>query len=119
MGKVMLKNMMFYGYHGVYEHEREMGQRFMVDVELGFDMAKASVSDELQDTVNYVAVYDEIKTMVETHKFKLLEALAGSIADRLLTGLVTSVTVRVRKPSVPLPAPLDYVEVEFTRSRTL
>lgn len=119
MSKVTLKNMMFYGYHGVYEHEREMGQRFFVDVELGFDMTQAAASDALEDTVNYVAVYDEVKTVMETHKFNLLEALAGCIADRLLAGRVSEVTVRVRKPSVPLPAPLDFVEVEFTRSRKL
>jgi 7,8-dihydroneopterin aldolase/epimerase/oxygenase len=119
MGKVVLKNMMFYGYHGVYEHEREMGQRFFVDVELVLDFTKAVASDALEDTLNYVAVYDEIKMVMETHKFRLLEALAGRIADTLLTGRVTTVTVRVRKPSVPLPAPLDYVEVELTRSRAL
>lgn len=119
MGKIVLKNMMFYGYHGVYEHEREMGQRFFLDVELGLDMTAAAASDNLEDSANYVAVYDEIKNVMESHKFNLLEALAGAIANRLLTGKVKTVTVRVRKPSVPLPAPLEYVEVELTRSREL
>jgi dihydroneopterin aldolase len=115
--KILLQNMMFYGYHGVYEYEREQGQHFYVDVELCFDFSKAAKSDDFHDALDYVAVYHQIKNIVEGHRFRLLEALAGNLADELLTGAVENVTVRVRKPGVPLPGAIDFVQVEVTRSR--
>jgi dihydroneopterin aldolase len=119
MGKITLQNMMFYGYHGVYEHEREMGQRFAVDAELSLDMSRAGETDDLADSLDYVAAYEAIRAVVENTKFNLLEALAAHIADALLKGPVAEVTVRVRKPWVPLSGHLDFVQVEVTRGRKL
>jgi dihydroneopterin aldolase len=117
MGKITLQNMMFYGYHGVYEHEREMGQRFAVDAELSLDMTRAGETDALEDSHDYVGAYEVIKGVVENNKFQLLEALTTRIADALLTGKVTEATVRVRKPGVTLTGQLDFVQVEVTRGR--
>lgn len=115
--KILLQNMMFYGYHGVYEYEREQGQHFYVDAELNLDFGKAAESDDFHDALDYVAVYHTIKGIVEGQRFRLLEALAGKLADELLTGMVAKVTVRVRKPGVPLPGAIDFVQVEVTRNR--
>lgn len=116
--KILLQNMMFYGFHGVYEHEREIGQRFYVDVELELDISKAAETDNLNDTLNYISIYEQVRLVMENKKFTLLEALAGHIAKSLLsTDGITRTTVRVRKPCVPLPGQLDYVQLEVTRSR--
>ncbi|MDT8901275.1 dihydroneopterin aldolase [Anaeroselena agilis] len=117
MGKITLQNMMFYGYHGVYEHEREMGQRFAVDAELTMDLTKAGETDELADSLDYVGAYEDIRAVVENNKFKLLEALAAKLAEVLVKGPVTAATVRVRKPGVTLPGHLDFVQVEVTQGR--
>jgi dihydroneopterin aldolase len=109
--------MKFYGYHGVNEHEREMGQRFEVDAEVALDLTKPGDSDELADTYDYVAAYEAIRAVVENRKFQLLEALAAQCAGVLMQDGVAEVTVRVRKPSVPIRGQLDYVQVEVTRSR--
>ncbi len=114
---ILLKNMMFYGYHGVYEYEREQGQRFYVDAELELDFAEAAKSDDWRDAVDYVAAYGQIKAIFETQRFKLMESLAAHIAETLLQGAVRRVTVRVRKPGVPLPGHIDYVQIETTRSK--
>ena len=114
---ILLQNMMFYGYHGVYEYEREQGQRFYVDVELSLNFGKAATSDDLADTLNYVSVYQQVKNIMETRRFKLLEALAENIAQTLLNEKVIQVTVRVRKPAVPLPGQLDFIQIEVTRSK--
>ncbi|MBP2653136.1 MAG: dihydroneopterin aldolase [Firmicutes bacterium] len=114
---ILLQNMMFYGYHGVYEYEREQGQRFYVDVELSLNFGKAVTSDDLEDTLDYVSVYQQVKSIMETRRFKLLEALAENIAQTLLSGNVVQVTVRVRKPAVPLPGQLDFIQIEVTRSK--
>lgn len=119
--RVSLKNMVFYGFHGVYEFERELGQRFYVDLDLKADLRKAGKSDNLQETVDYVAVYNQTKDIVENQRFQLLEALSYHIAGEILRlhPLVDEVTVRVRKPSVPIAAALDFVEVEAVRRREL
>lgn len=117
--KISLKNMVFYGFHGVYEFERELGQRFYVDLDMKADLRQAGVNDRLEETIDYVSVYNQTKEIVENHRFQLLEALSYHIAGEVLRlhPLVEEVTVRVRKPSVPIAAALDYVEVEAVRRR--
>ncbi|GBG56316.1 7,8-dihydroneopterin aldolase [Sporomusaceae bacterium FL31] len=117
--KILLRNMMFYGFHGVYEYEREQGQRFYLDIELMGDFAKAGQTDNLQDTVDYTAIYSRIKDIVENRRFQLLEALGNHIAEVVLAANTSlqAVTVRIRKPAVPIPGQLDFVQIEISRSR--
>lgn len=116
--KIFMKNMMFYGFHGVYEYEREQGQRFYVDAEICADLTLAGSTDNMLDTIDYTAVYTQIKEIMENQRFKLLEALSTHIAEDILTTTVaTEVTIKVRKPGVAIPGPLDYVEVETNRVR--
>lgn len=110
--KIILKNMMFYGFHGVHEFERELGQRFYVDVEISADLTKAGMSDKLTDTIDYSKTYEQIKFIMETQRFELLEAVGHKVATMVMdTTIAEKVVVKVRKPAVPLPGQLDYVEV--------
>ena len=114
--KILLKNMIFFAHHGAYEHEREYGQRFQIDVELTMDMERASQSDELADALDYTKVYDQVKQITETEQYKLMEALGGRIAEQLLGAFpIVAVTVRIRKPACPLPGAVDYVQIQLTR----
>lgn len=116
--RIILHNMIFRGYHGTLAAERELGQRYEVDVELQLDLRRAIASDSLQDTVDYSRAYAIAQEEVEGRQFQLLEALAGSIAERILAELqITAVLVRVRKPQVPLPGVLAYSGVEIERRR--
>ena len=117
MAKVNIVNMMFYGFHGIYEYEREQGQKFYVDVEMTARDETACTSDDPKDGVDSATVYSQVKDVVENKRFQLLIALAAHIGDRLLESYkhIAEVTVRIRKPSVPIPGSLDYVEVEATR----
>ena len=118
--KVRIHNMMFYGFHGYYEYEREQGQKFFYDVELTTNDESMIDSDSLNDGVDTARVYDIIKEVSENHRFQLLASLGGHIADKLLEkfAYVDEVMVRIRKPSVPIAGPIDYVEVEVLRKRT-
>lgn len=116
--KILLENMMFYGFHGVYEYEREQGQRFYVDAEMHADLSLAGATDNLLDTIDYTAVYSQIKEIVENHRFQLLEALGAHIAESILkTTMATEVIIRIRKPGVAIPGPIDYVQVETQRRK--
>jgi dihydroneopterin aldolase len=114
--KIILKDLVFRGHHGAHPAERQLGQRFEVDVELTLDLGRAMASDALQDTVDYSRVYAVVRQEVEEQRYHLLEGLAGAIVRRLLAELpVTAVLVRVRKPQVPLDGVLSYTAVEIRR----
>ena len=116
--KIILHNMVFRGRHGVHPAERELGQRFEVDVELGLDLARAMSSDALEDSVNYSRAFAIVREEVEEHQYQLLEGLAGGIVHRLLAELpIVSVLVRVRKPQAPIRGVLSYAAVEIQRRR--
>ncbi len=115
---IRLKNMIFYAHHGFYEAERELGQKFEIDIEVQGDLTQGSQEDELRKTIDYQKIYKIAKGTFENYKFKLIETLAERIAHKVLNleGIVT-VLIRVRKPHVPMNGLLDYVEVEIQRSK--
>jgi 7,8-dihydroneopterin aldolase/epimerase/oxygenase len=116
--RIILHNMVFRGRHGARPAERELGQRFEIDVELGLDLDRALASDALQDTVDYSQAYAIVREEAEEHQYQLIEGLAGAIVRRVMAELtVTSVLVRVRKPQVPLNGILSYTAVEIQRRR--
>lgn len=116
--KVLLRGLLFYGYHGAREEENRLGQRFIVDIELTTDTRAATATDDLTKVVNYVEVYEETKAIVEGPACRLIETVAERIAAAVLRHPgASAVRVRVRKPDVPIPAMLDYVGVEIERSR--
>lgn len=117
MAKVSLKDMIFYGFQGIYEYEREQGSKLYVDVEMVTKDDRASETDDLEDTINYATLYPVIKDMVEESKCNLLVYVAAQVGDGILqrSKHVAEVTVRIRKEAVPVPGPLDCIEVEVTR----
>jgi dihydroneopterin aldolase len=117
--RIVLADMIFQARHGVYDWEKADAQRFEVDVELEVDVRSAGVDDDLAKTVDYGAVYDTVREAVESTTFDLIEALAESIAQRVLHAQPRgdAVVVRVRKPQVRLGGPLAYAGVEIRRVR--
>jgi len=117
---IRLKNAVFYAYHGVLADEQSLGGRFEVDIEMYCDLQKSAASDRLEDTIDYESVYSHVRQLVEEKKHFLLESLAGSITKGILQNFrrVEKVTVRIRKPGVPIKGIIDYVEVEMTEERT-
>jgi dihydroneopterin aldolase len=117
--KIQLEGMVFYGYHGVGLAEQELGQRFVVDVEMERDLRAAGLSDDPADTVNYSHVFKLVREIMEGPSRKLLENVAETIAQRVLDGYdVDSVKVRVKKPEVPMKGSiLAHASVEIFRKR--
>ena len=118
MDIIRLNNMIFYAHHGYYQAERELGQKFEVDLELECDVSKAIQSDSLPDTINYRDVFNRVNEIFGSYKFTLLESLADKIAHDILKNFpIYSVRLRVRKPQVPINGFLDNVEVEIYRTQ--
>ncbi|MFY0546309.1 dihydroneopterin aldolase [Brevibacillus sp. H7] len=118
MDKIYFNRMSFYGYHGVFEAEAQLGQRFFVDLEMSLDLSKAGESDDLNDTVNYADIFTHVQQIVEGERYKLVEALAARIADQLLAAFpIAEVKVRVTKPNPPINGHYDSVAIEMVRRR--
>ncbi len=118
MDVIRLKNMVFYGYHGVSDSEKSLGGKFEVDLDLFKDLKKAGQSDNLRDTLNYEKIYKTVQNCTKRNKYFLIETLAERIADSILRKYKTDkVVVRVRKPHAPVKGVLDTVEVEILRTK--
>jgi dihydroneopterin aldolase len=114
--RILITGIQFHGYHGVRHEERQVGQRFVVDVELALDLAPAAGADTLAATVDYERVCALVVDVGTTERFKLLETLAGRIASAILEEFpVQQVTVRATKPAPPIPGIVGGVSVEITR----
>lgn len=119
MDKIILDGMMFYGFHGMSPAEQELGQRFVVDLEVRLDLSNAGMSDSLEDTVSYTRLYRQVKEVMEGRSRKLLENAAETIAQRVLDGFnVSAVRVTIKKPEVPMKGSvLEHAAVEIFRER--
>jgi dihydroneopterin aldolase len=106
---VELHGLEIFGHHGVTEEERTQGQTFLFDVQL--EVSDSALSDRLDDAVDYVEVAACVRSVSDETTFALLEALAASVADRIVGRFaVERARVRVRKPEV---RPAD-LKVEWT-----
>lgn len=117
--KIILEGMQFYGYHGARLEERALGQRFVVDMEIGIDLAHAGRTDDLAYTLDYGEILHNTKRILEGEPMKLLEAVAERVARATLKyDAALWVRVRVRKPSVAIEgAILAASAVEIVRFR--
>ncbi len=106
------------GHHGVFDFERRDGQEFVIDLVLGIDATAAAASDDLQDTVDYGTLVEQVSTAVSNDPVDLIETLAQRIADIcLLHAQVEQVEVTVHKPNAPIQATFQDVALTITRSR--
>jgi dihydroneopterin aldolase len=118
MGIIRLNNMNFYGYHGIYDFEKEQGTNFEIDLELFTPLTKSSKSDNIEDTINYEDVYEQVKKAFGSKSYFLLEKLADSISRSIFEEYkIDKLIIRVRKINAPLDGKLDSVEIELKRKR--
>jgi|TARA_B100000959_G_scaffold283238_1_gene351621 dihydroneopterin aldolase len=118
MDIIRLKNMNFYGYHGVYDFEKEQGTNFEIDLELFTALSKSSKSDNIKDTINYEEVYELVKKEFGSKSYFLLEKLADSISRSIFKAYkIDKLIIRVRKIDAPIDGKLDSVEIELKRKK--
>lgn len=118
-GEIEVAGLVIFGRHGVNKAEEELGQRFILDLILKYDMREAAKSDRISDSVDYGEVVAVAEAAFRDKRFYLIEAVASHIAGAILAHFtkVESAKVTVRKPSAPVPAAIDYVSATVTRKR--
>jgi len=115
---IVLNNIRAYGYTGFLPEERTLGQWFAVDVRLELSLEKAGQTDNIQDTLDYREVIDQIKNTIRTERFLLLERLAQVLTQQVLAfPLVQAVTLRVTKVAPPIPDFTGQISIELHRGK--
>ncbi|MFI0452332.1 dihydroneopterin aldolase [Actinomadura sp. 6N118] len=118
LDRIELRGLRARGRHGCLPAERELGQEFVVDVELGLDTRPAAAGDDLSRTVDYGSLAGRLVAVVEGEPVNLIETLADRLAGICLAEApVAEVEVTVHKPSAPVPHPFTDVAVKIRRSR--
>ena len=118
--RILLEGMVFHGYHGTLPAERELGQPFVVDIEMRCDLREAGLTDDLEKTVDYGEVHRQAREVVEGEPVNLTETVAERIAGSILERhpRVEEVRVKVAKPHVRLGGTvLKGSAVEVVRQR--
>ena len=118
MARISLKGMQFYAHHGCFEQERTIGTHFVVDLWYDMDTSRAEVSDDINDAVSYLDVYQLVKAEMAIPS-RLLEHVAHRIGDALMTKyrVIERVGVTVNKMAPPLGGQLEAASVSIEMGR--
>ncbi|MCL4112845.1 UNVERIFIED_CONTAM: hypothetical protein GTU68_005530 [Idotea baltica] len=118
MGKVKVSNIRVYAHHGCLNEESIVGSEYTVDVHVDTDLIKASISDDLSDTVDYVQIHEIVKIEMQTAS-KLLEHVAKRIIDRIVSEIqmVDFVEVFVTKINPPIGGDVEKVTIGLSSKR--
>ncbi len=113
---IEIAGLSLYTHHGVSEAEREVGQRLVFDLRLELGENDATLTDRLEDTVDYAEVCQLVWLVAQQRSHRTLERLCSTIADRLLADYeLEAVWVKAAKPEPPIPLPVEEVSVEVWR----
>jgi dihydroneopterin aldolase len=116
---IFITGLLVHAHHGVMTHEAKVGQRFVIDLELAIDLARAALTDKLVDTVSYSSIVEAAARAFTAKSYRLVEAAAGAVADEVLSSFprIASVRVTVHKPHAPIAAIFNDVGVSLLRAR--
>jgi 7,8-dihydroneopterin aldolase/epimerase/oxygenase len=110
---IEISGLSLYTRHGVSDAERELGQRLVFDVVFELDECDATVTDRVEDTIDYGDVCEQIALAAQERSYKTLERLCAAVADRMIDRFgAESVRVKAAKPEPPIALPVDEVSVE-------
>lgn len=117
--RIILKDLGFYGYHGFFAEEAKLGQRFIIDIELGTDLTAPATTDDLTTGISYAEIYDVVKASFESPRRQLIEAVANAIIQELFNSFsaVSWIVLRLNKPEAPIAMVRGAVAIELHRQR--
>ena len=111
---ISLDGLRFHAFHGVLPQERKVGNDYVVNIRVGYDVSSACLSDNVADTLNYAAMYEVVKAEMDKPS-QLLERVAWRIGERLMEEFpsITSLTIQLTKQNPPMGACGDGATVEL------
>ncbi|MBC7958302.1 MAG: 2-amino-4-hydroxy-6-hydroxymethyldihydropteridine diphosphokinase [Vallitaleaceae bacterium] len=117
MDKIIIKDLEIYGFHGVHEEEKRMGQKFMISAELFLDLKEAGQKDDLQTSVSYAQVCLDLEKAFLNTKFNLIEKAAETLCETVLLNYprIEKIKLTLKKPWAPIGRMVEYAAVEIER----
>jgi dihydroneopterin aldolase len=113
---IEITGLSLYTHVGVTPAEQEVGQRLLLDLRIDVGESDATLTDQLEDTVDYAQVCEMANLVAQQRTYKTLERLCAAIADRVIASYdVNSVWVKAAKPEPPIALPVSEVSVEVWR----
>lgn len=118
MDKIFIKDLELFAHHGVLKEEKNLGQKFLLSLELDLDLKRAGITDNLNETVNYAELCTNIENEFKREKYDLIETASEKIAEYILINypIIKSVKLTLKKPWAPILKPVNYVAVQIERS---
>lgn len=119
MDKVLLKDLSIFARYGLFDAEAELGQRFVIDVEIGDDLSEAEERDDADGTIDWADLVETVTKAFTERRYKLVEAAANAVAEPLFARfrIARSVRVEIRKPSAPIEAIFSHTSIVLERER--
>ena len=116
--RVVISGLEVFAYHGCTPEEKELGQDFLIDIELEYDAAQAVDRDDLAEAVDYDALACGVHELAARERYNLIETLAARIGGYIMGATPASrLQVRVRKPRAPMACEVGDVGVEMVFTR--
>ncbi|TDT71412.1 dihydroneopterin aldolase [Hypnocyclicus thermotrophus] len=118
MDKISIKNIVVYGYHGAIKEENVLGQKFIINIDMYTSLKKAGINDNLEETIHYGYVYNDIVNIATKKNYKLIEALGENICKILFKKYnMNKIIIEIKKPNAPIPGIFDYVSITLEREK--
>jgi 7,8-dihydroneopterin aldolase/epimerase/oxygenase len=113
---IEISGLSLYTHHGVSDAEQEVGQRLVLDLRLEIGACDATLTDRVEDTIDYGEVCQLVALLAQQRSYRTLERLTAAIAERLLSQYdAQSIWIKAAKPEPPIPLPVEEVAVELFR----
>ncbi len=117
MDQLIIQNLELFGFHGVYDEEKSIGQKFIVEAKISLDLSEAGETDNLQSGIHYGQLCHELQEVFNKTKHNLIERAATVLCEHILTTYdqVVEVDLTLKKPWAPIHLPIDYPAVRLVR----
>jgi dihydroneopterin aldolase len=117
LASVEVSGLSLFTHHGVSDAEQQVGQRLVFDLRIDLGECDATLTDRIEDTVDYGEVCQTVALVAQQRSYRTLERLCAAVADRLLADFeAEGVWIKATKPEPPIPLPVEEVSVEVFRS---
>lgn len=119
MDRIYIKGLEIFAHHGVYDNEKQKGQRFIINAEIFLNTINASKTDNIDDTLDYGQVCEYMKNYMVINQINLLETLTNDLARKLLLTFpqIKNLILEICKPEAPIPMKFDTVSITVERGR--
>ena len=114
-----IRELELFGFHGVFEEEKRLGQKFILSLELDLDLKSAGKTGDLTKSVHYGELCEKVDKEFVRESYELIETVALNLADFILNEykIINGVKVFLKKPWAPVKKHLDTVEIMIERRR--